>query len=105
MKKQDNHPFVEDSRFKIIRKEAICVAIISAVHLLIFILIALFYSEKDPTNYTYLLGFPAWFTACLAIEGATMILLAWLMLKKFKDIPLTADDPEYDYEEASTKCL
>ena len=99
MKNKTPADFVPDSRFATIGKEAKLVAVISVIHLAIFMMVATVYSKMDPTTYTYLFGFPAWFTICILVEIVTLAILAWVMLKKFSDIPLTADDPNYDYEQ------
>ena len=101
--KKEREAFVEDSRFRIIGREAKLIAILVIGLIAVFTLVAWVLGRGNPAEYTYILGYPSWFFVCFIIELLFIILVGWLLLKKFADLSLDADDPKYDYEKETGK--
>lgn len=95
--------FVPDSRFRAMGKEAIMVIVYWLVMFAGIMLSAWFFGKGDPAEYTYLFGFPVWFTVSMFIMIVGIIVGIFMVLKVFKDVPLDAMDPEYDYQKGETK--
>lgn len=54
--------------------------------------------SKDPLEYTYILGFPAWIFFSLIVGTIVMIVLVWIVVKfLLTDMPL--DDEESEDEQ------
>lgn len=100
---KSNNGFVPDSRFKAMGHEAIVVAIYWLVMFVGIMLSAIFLGAGSPTQYTYLLGFPLWFTVCMGIMIAGIIVGIILVLKVFSDVSLDAADPEFDYKKGEIR--
>ncbi|AHN21796.1 DUF997 family protein [Lysinibacillus sphaericus] len=86
---------MKDQRFKIAHREALIGIGLVFVNFAIWYGFAYGLGSGDPTAYSYVLGFPAWFFySCIAGTGF-MIVLIWLVLKLFfKEVPF--DDGEVD---------
>lgn len=84
-----------DSRFKVANREALI-----GVGLVIFNFIWWFgfaygLGSKDPTDYSYVLGFPAWFFYSCILGFVVMVILTIIVVKFFfTDIPLDEEDDE-----------
>lgn len=97
MKNNKEYELIPDSRFKAMGKEAVIVACYWVVMFVGIVASAYFFGSGDPTQYQYLLGFPMWFTLSMGIMIGGIIVGIILLLKVFKDVPLDAEDPEFDY--------
>ncbi len=95
--------FVEDSRFAPLRKDAVIVAVGWCIFFVLMMGAAYILGNGDPKEYTYLLGFPLWFIVCTAIQLIFMGICIYMLAKKFADVSLDSDDPEYDYKEGKRK--
>lgn len=74
---------MKDQRFKIAHREALIGIGLVLVNFAIWYGFAYGLGSGDPSKYTYVLGFPAWFFySCIAGTGF-MIVLIWLVLKFF----------------------
>jgi len=74
---------LKDQRFKIAHREALIGIGLVLVNFAIWYGFAYGLGSGDPSKYTYVLGFPAWFFySCIAGTGF-MIVLIWLVLKFF----------------------
>ncbi len=101
--KKDEKSFIPDSRFQIIWREARLTLILVIGLIAILTTIAAVLGGGDPAQYQYLFGYPKWFAVCFVVEMIFIAIVGWLLLKKFSNISLEADDPEYDYEEDRAK--
>lgn len=101
--KPERKDFTEDSRFSVIGREAALIAALVIGLIAIFTLVAWLLGRGDPTQYTYLFGYPSWFAVCFLIELVFIAVFGWLLLKKFSDLSLESDDPNYDYEKEARK--
>ena len=84
---------VQDKRFKIAHREALIGVILVIVNFAIWFGFAYGLGSGDPTEYTYIFGFPAWFFySCIAGTVFMVILLIIVIKLFFKDVPF--DDKE-----------
>lgn len=95
--------FTSDSRFKAMGKEAIIVLVYWLVMFIGVMLSAVLLGGGDPAEYTYLFGFPLWFTVCIGIMLVGILVGIFLVLCVFKDVSLDAEDPEFDYEKGARR--
>lgn len=98
-KNNTDEKFVPDSRFKALGKDAIIVAIGWCIFFCLMMSIAYIWGKGDPKEYTYLMGFPLWFTLSVIVQLLFMGLTIFMLAKRFSDISLEPDDPDYNYEE------
>ena len=103
MNNKETTQFVPDSRFRSMGREAVMVAVYWLIMFAGIMLAAWLFGKGDPTQYTYLFGFPLWFTVSMLIMIAGIIVGIIMVLKVFKDVPLDAMDPEYDYQKGEKK--
>lgn len=94
---------IPDSRFKAMGREAIIVTVYWLVMFVGIMLSAVILGAGDPTQYTYLLGFPLWFTVSMGIMIVGIIVGIVLVLKVFRDVSLDAADSEFDYEKGESR--
>ncbi|MGE7915324.1 YhdT family protein [Lysinibacillus xylanilyticus] len=86
---------MKDQRFKIAHREALIGIGLVIVNFAIWFGFAYGLGSGDPTNYTYVFGFPAWFFYSCIVGTGFMIILIWVVLKLFfKEVPF--DDEEVD---------
>ncbi|KUK14332.1 MAG: YhdT family protein [Synergistetes bacterium] len=84
--------FKEDPRYAQTRKEAIVVFVLLLSNIVWWFVSAYGLGSKPPQEYSYVMGFPAWFFwSCIASFVVFSLLVAILVPIFFKDIPL---DPE-----------
>lgn len=92
--KQDKQ---QDERFAIAHKEAIIGCVLVIFNFIWWYGFAYGLGSKDPAEYTYILGFPAWIFFSLILGTFIMIVLVWLVVKfLLTDIPLDDDESEDD---------
>lgn len=97
MNEKDKRELIPDSRFGEMKKEAVIVAVYWIVMFAGIMLSAFFLGSGDPAQYTYLFGFPVWFSVSMAIMVIGILVGIFLLLKVFRDVSLDAEDPEFDY--------
>ncbi|MFP3919757.1 YhdT family protein [Lysinibacillus telephonicus] len=84
---------MQDKRFKIANREALIGIVLVVINFAIWFGFAYGLGSGNPTEYTYVFGFPAWFFYSCFAGTIFMIVLIWLAIKLFfKDIPF--DDEE-----------
>lgn len=91
--------FVPDSRFRLLGKDAWIITIGWIGFFVLMMSVAYVFGKGDPKEYTYVLGFPLWFVLCICIQLVIMGVTIYMLSRRFCDVPLDADDPEYDYGE------
>ncbi|MEY9970782.1 putative membrane protein YhdT [Lysinibacillus sp. RC46] len=86
---------MKDQRFKIAHREALIGIGLVIVNFAIWFGFAYGLGSGDPTSYTYVFGFPAWFFYSCIAGTCFMIILIWVVMKLFfKEVPF--DDEEVD---------
>ncbi|MBF4500720.1 YhdT family protein [Savagea sp. SN6] len=84
---------MKDQRFRIANREALIGVGLVIINFAIWFGFAYGLGSTDPENYTYVLGFPAWFFYSTMAGTVFMIALIIFVLKRyFKDVPF--DDEE-----------
>ncbi|MFD0943705.1 YhdT family protein [Savagea faecisuis] len=84
---------MKDQRFRIANREALIGVGLVIINFAIWFGFAYGLGSTDPKNYTYVLGFPAWFFYSTMAGTVFMIALIIFVLKRyFKDVPF--DDEE-----------
>lgn len=84
---------MNDQRFRIANREAFIGVGLVIINFAIWFGFAYGLGSTDPENYTYVLGFPAWFFYSTMAGTIFMIALIIFVLKRyFKDVPF--DDEE-----------
>lgn len=84
---------MKDQRFRIANREAFIGVGLVIINFAIWFGFAYGLGSTDPENYTYVLGFPAWFFYSTMAGTVFMIALIIFVLKRyFKDVPF--DDEE-----------
>lgn len=85
--------FMRDPRFRTANREALIGIGLVIINFAIWFGFAYGLGSTDPENYTYVLGFPAWFFYSTIAGTIFMIALVIFVLKRyFKDVPF--DDEE-----------
>jgi len=85
----------KDNRFKIAHREAIIGCILVIINFVWWYGFAYGLGSKDPEQYTYVLGFPAWIFYSLIVGTLLMIILVTIVAKFILvDIPLEDDESE-----------
>ncbi|MFC4024821.1 YhdT family protein [Oceanobacillus longus] len=90
-----NKPVInqDDYRFKIANKEALIGIGLVLFNFVWWYAFAYGLGSKDPSEYSYVFGLPAWFFYSCVLGFVVMVILVWIVLKLFfKDLPL--DDEE-----------
>lgn len=83
-------PFEEDERFRTCYKEMYIAFAFQLAYVAIMFFIAYGWGGKSLSEYTFILGMPSWFFACLATVVGFLVLLAFLCFRYFKDISIEA---------------
>lgn len=87
--------FIEDPRYKQCNKEAFMGLGLGILNLIWWFATGYGLGSTSPENYSYILGFPAWFFVSCVIGGILFTVLAIIMVLKFyKDMPLERMTPE-----------
>lgn len=86
---------MKDQRFKIAHKEALIGIGLVILNFTIWYGFAYGLGSGDPAEYTYVLGFPAWFFYSCIAGTIFMIVLVWLVMKFFFT-EVSFDDEEVD---------
>lgn len=86
---------MEDKRFKIANREALIGVGLVIINFAIWFGFAYGLGSGNPANYTYVLGFPAWFFYSCIAGTIFMIVLLWFVLTFFfKDVPFDEEDAQ-----------
>ncbi|MDR2825189.1 MAG: YhdT family protein [Deltaproteobacteria bacterium] len=81
----------KNRRFRQANKEALLTLGLYAFYFLWWYGFAYGLGSGDPKEYSYILGFPAWFFLSCIAGCPVLTLVLWLVLRKgFKDMPLDA---------------
>lgn len=96
---KEENGFVPDSRFGPLGRDALWITGGWCVLFAITMTVAYIFGSGDPKEYTYVCGFPLWFALCTLIQLAAMGITIYMLARKFCNVSLDADDPEYDYGE------
>lgn len=84
---------MKDKRYRVANREALIGVALVLLNFALWYGFAYGMGGGDPTEYTYILGFPAWFFySCIATTVLMLVLLAILLKVVFKEVPL--DDEE-----------
>ena len=81
--------YLEDPRFRQCNREALYGVILGGINVLLWLIGGYGFGRGNPENFTYILGFPAWFfiscilNALVAIAGTIFIVRT-----RMKDMPL-----------------
>lgn len=89
--------YTPDSRFKGMGAEAKAVSIGWGIYFALILIVGYFFGSGDPAEYTYLFGFPLWFTLVLIINLVFLLVSIFIMKFKMKEFSLEPDDPSYNY--------
>jgi uncharacterized membrane protein YhdT len=85
----------KNPRFRQANKEALWTLGLYAFYFLWWYGFAYGLGSGDPKEYSYILGFPAWFFLSCIAGCPVLTLVLWLALRKgFKDLPLDAQRPD-----------
>lgn len=103
MENKKKDALVPDSRFQSMGKEALIVVVYWLAMFAGVMLSAVFLGGGDPAEYTYLFGFPLWYTVCIGIMIVGIVVGIVLVQRVFKNMSLDAADPEFDYEKGEKK--
>ena len=86
---------MKDQRFKIAHKEALIGIGLVIINFAIWYGFAYGLGSGDPKDYSYVMGFPAWFFYSCIAGTVFMIVLVWLVMKLFfTEVPF--EDEEVD---------
>lgn len=84
---------MQDKRFKVANREALIGVGLVVINFAIWFGFAYGLGSGDPTAYSYVLCFPAWFFYSCMAGTIFMLVLLWFVIKVFfKDVPF--DDEE-----------
>lgn len=84
---------MQNKRFKVANREALIGVVLVVINFAIWFGFAYGLGSGDPTAYSYVLGFPAWFFYSCMAGTIFMLVLLWFVIKVFfKDVPF--DDEE-----------
>ncbi|WP_341302788.1 YhdT family protein [Lysinibacillus sp. FSL H8-0500] len=84
---------MKDQRFRIAHKEALIGIGLVLINFAIWFGFAYGLGAGDPANYSYVLGFPAWFFYSCIVGTGFMILLIWVVMKLFfKEVPFEEEE-------------
>lgn len=85
----DSRDFIEDPRYRQCNKEALLGLGLGFLNLVWWFAWGYGLGARPPAEYTYILGFPAWFFMSCVVGAVLFTVLAVIMVKKFyRDMPL-----------------
>lgn len=91
----------DDWQFKVANREAIVGCMLAAINILWWFGFAYGLGSKSPEEYTYVLGFPAWFFWSCIVGYLVMVVLIFIVVKfVLKEVPLE-DEVESGEEESA----
>lgn len=77
-----------ESYFKIANKEALIGVALAVFNFIWWFGFAYGLGSKNPDDYTYIMGFPAWFFYSCILGFIVMVVLVWVIVKFwFKEVP------------------
>ncbi|GAA0603716.1 YhdT family protein [Virgibacillus siamensis] len=83
----------DDHRFKIANREALIGVGLVIFNFVWWFAFAYGMGGKDPSEYTYILGLPAWFFYSCVLGFIVMVILVTIVVKKwFTEIPFDEED-------------
>ncbi|MBO1581077.1 MULTISPECIES: YhdT family protein [Bacillus] len=83
----------DDPRFRIAHREALIGLGLAFINFIIWYGFAYGLGSKDPSEYTYVLGFPAWFFYSCIVGFVVMVILLILVVRfVFQDISLDEEE-------------
>lgn len=86
---------LRDARFKIANREALIGVALVIINFAIWFGFAYGLGSGDPTKYSMILGFPAWFFYSCIAGTIFMIILIWVAIKVFfKDVAFTDEEED-----------
>lgn len=86
--KSDNE-FIEDPRYKQCNREAIYGVVLGLLNLAWWYIFGYGLGSQPVEEYTYILGFPAWFFMSSLVGAIIFTILTFVMVNRlFKDMPL-----------------
>lgn len=86
---------MQDKRFQIANREALIGVVLVIINFAIWFGFAYGLGSGDPTEYQYILGFPAWFFYSCVAGTIFMIILIWITIKLFfKEVPFEDEEDE-----------
>ncbi|MEM1510185.1 MAG: YhdT family protein [Zestosphaera sp.] len=78
-----------DPRFQIAKREAIILLALFVAYIVWWYAFAYGLGSRDPTQYSYILGFPDWFFYSCVLSIPVFSLLLFIIIKVFfKEVPL-----------------
>lgn len=84
-----------DPRFKIAHREALIGIVLVIINFAMWYGFAYGLGQGDPTDYTYVFGFPAWFFYSCIAGTIFMIVLIWVVMKFFfTEVSLEVEDDD-----------
>ena len=84
-----------DPRFKIAHREALIGIILVVINFAMWYGFAYGLGQGDPTEYTYVFGFPAWFFYSCIAGTIFMVVLIWVVMKFFfTEVSLEVEDDD-----------
>ncbi|WP_432738283.1 YhdT family protein [Maridesulfovibrio sp. FT414] len=96
---------IQDRRFRQANREALYALAVYGLYFVWWYVTGFGLGNRNPDEYTYVFGFPAWFFySCIAGYPLITILLWAVVRFKFKDMPLDAEetDPHEDLRRTET---
>lgn len=87
--KNQDHDFIEDPRYKQCNREAIYAIILGIANMAWWYIFGYGLGSKPVEEYTYILGFPAWFFMSSIVSAVLFTALTFIMVNKlFKGMSL-----------------
>lgn len=85
----------QDPRFKQANREALLAFLVYGLYFVWWYVFGFGMGEGSPDEYTYVMGFPAWFFYSCIIGYPVITVVLWAIVRlKFKEMPLEAESTE-----------
>ncbi|SES79267.1 Uncharacterized membrane protein YhdT [Salinibacillus kushneri] len=91
----------EDKRFKIAHREALIGCGLAVFNIIWWYGFAYGFGSKSPDEYTFILGFPAWFFYSCIVGFIVMVILVWGVVK-FALVEVSFGDEEDESDEVKS---